>query len=182
MKQFNKKPTKAKGFTLIELLIVSSLFSIILIALSGLFISALKVEQNILGTKKLLGQTSYAMEYMTRALRMAKKDKTGACITSGHNYEISGGGTAITFINSLQGDACQKFFLSGKQLQYDNSLNILDLTSTDVSVESLKFALSGDSGGDVLQPFITMYLETKTKNASAVKLQTSVSQRNPDTH
>ena len=171
-----------KGFTLIELLVVSSIFSVILIALSGIFISSLKAEQNILGTKKILGETSYAMEYMTRALRMAKKDKSGACITAGKNYETSGGKTAITFINSLQNDDCQKFYLQNGQLKYDTFLGTQNLTSPNVTIETLKFNVSGDTIGDNLQPFVTIYIEAKTNSTPAIKLQASVSQRNPDTH
>ncbi len=174
--------TNKNGFTLIELLIVSSIFSVILIALSGLFISALKVEKNILETKEFLGQASYAVEYITRALRMAKKDKAGSCINIGRNYEISSGDSRIRFVNSLQGDKCQEFFLSNGQIKYDNGIQITDLTSSDIKIENLKFALSGDVSNDLFQPFLTVYVEARIGKASPVAIQTGVSQRNPDTH
>jgi len=169
-----------KGFTLIEVLVVAAIFGTLMVAITGLFISALRIEKGVLASRKVLGQISYASEYMTRALRMAEKDKTGICISSGSNYESVSLGE-IRFINALQHSGCQSFFLDNNQIKYETSPgNIVELTSSDIIVENLKFELSGETQSDDIQPFVTIYMEAYTKDSSILKVQTSVSQRNLD--
>jgi len=176
----NNKLFKNKGFTLVEVLVAATIFGILMVAVTGLFISTLRIEKNVLGSKKVLGQINYATEYMSRALRMASKDKVGTCITSGSNYE-SVSINEIKFINTLQNRNCQSFFLNNNQIQYETSLGVIvALTSPDITVENLKFEVSGEVQGDSLQPFVTIYIEAHAENGPTLKVQTSVSQRNLD--
>ncbi len=170
-----------KGFTLMEMLVASAVFGILMVAIVGLFVSALRTERSILASKKVLGQISYVTEYMTRALRMAEKDTTGACIAIGTNYRTNPpANDRIKFINALQGSSCQEFFLENRQIKFNNGSNILELTSPDITISHLRFELSGESEGDVLQPFVTIYLEAFATSSPVLEVQTSVSQRNPD--
>jgi len=176
-----------KGFTLIEVLVAAAIFGTLMVAITGLFVSALRIERNVLGSKKVLGQISYAAEYMTRALRMAEKDKTGiTCLSKGSNYEVSFSKDSIKFMNALQSSDCQEFFLdTDGQLKHKikigtPSADTLDLTSSDITVDNLKFELSGEVQGDGLQPFVTIYIEAHTQDSPILKVQVSVSQRNLD--
>jgi len=166
------------GFTLIELLIVAGMFSIAITVVASLFVSSLRTEKSVLDTKTVLGQVSYTMEYMSRALRMAEKDINGICIGSKENYEV--GPDSITFINALQDGACQRFYLEDGKIKFNNGTEILDLTSANITVENLKFNLHGESQMDDFQPFVTIYFEAHTKVSPVLAFQTSVSQRNPD--
>jgi len=167
-----------RGFTLIEMLVVTAIFSVLMVVISGLFVSALRTEKIIFASKKVLGQTSYALEYMARALRMAKKDDTGACIPSGSNYQLTANG--IKFINALQGDDCQEFFLDGSQLKKATGSGIFELTSSDITISNLRFEIVGETQTDNLQPFVTVYLEANAEGTPVLEVQTSISQRNPD--
>jgi len=82
----------------------------------------------------------------------------------------------------LQADKCQRFFLdsNNNQIKYDTGSEVLDLTSLDITVEKLEFVVSGDSPGDDIQPFVTIYIEAHTGDSPKLKVQTSVSQRNMD--
>ena len=51
---------KQSGFSLIELLIVATIFSILITVIAGIFVNALRVENKIFATKKVLAQISYA--------------------------------------------------------------------------------------------------------------------------
>jgi len=177
---------KRSGFTLIELLITIAIFSILVVLMVDILVSAVHIQNNILAVRKVIGQTSYAMEYITRALRMAKKDTTGACLgTANLNYKIIDSGRGIRFINPLQNDDCQEVYLDGgiiklKREAASSSPKIFDLTS-DISVEKFKFNVFGNEAGDNLQPLVTIYLQAKLNKSPTVRLQTSVSQRNLDT-
>ena len=111
----NSKSQKS-GFTLVEMIVALAIFSLFIGSAVGIFISIVKHQRVILAKQELLNQTGYAVEFMGRALRMAKKDSTGECIDTGNNYKIINNGTGIKFINHMQNDECQEFFLQNGQL------------------------------------------------------------------
>ncbi|GAI33847.1 unnamed protein product, partial [marine sediment metagenome] len=62
------------------------------LSISGVFISGFRGQRSALSSQRLLDQTSYALEYMSRALRMASKQTADipACLSQdGLNYEIT---------------------------------------------------------------------------------------------
>lgn len=191
MKQSHNKTIKNKGFALIEILTAVFIFSIIVGAASGLFISAIRSQRNVLASQELLDQTSYAMEYMSRALRMTKKDLSGNCLTTAgakNNYENPSGDSSIRFLD--YNDKCHEFLKEGNQLKEkkstDNTAGNLPvsgtpLTSADLKITSLNFNLSGESQIDNLQPRVTISLDVQGKEQSKLKIQTTISQRNLDT-
>ena len=97
LKRLKKKKEVEKGFTLVEMIIAIFIFSIVFGAASGLFVSAIKNQSRTLANQQLLDQTSYTIEYIGRAIRMAKKDIEGSCISAKLNYATttSGGGNKI---------------------------------------------------------------------------------------
>jgi len=184
-----------KSFTLIELLVTVTIFSLIVGAASGVFVSALRAQRKSLSMQELLGQTSFLMEYMSRAIRMAKKELSApACLSqNGLNYEIPVGyriddnedlGWKIKFKN-YQG-ICQEFFWDkGTNQLMENKTGYtepLPLTSPSLRINSLSFNLIGKSQFDdpPLQPRVTIFLKIEGKEKSKINLQTTISQRNPD--
>lgn len=178
---------KNKSFTLIEMVVVMAIFTLILGAVLGIFVSAIRAQRYNLVSHQLLNQTSYAMEYISRFLRMAKKDDIG-CI-DGSNYQETRTGKGIKFVN-YNGECLEFFWGLNNQLKVNGRkedgtviFDAVDLTSDDFEIISLNFHISGDESGDDLQPRVTMYLDIKGKgsgNQPEVKIQTTVSQRNPD--
>lgn len=187
MKQFNNVTIKQKGVTLVEMLAAVAIFSITVGAISGLFISAIRAQRRVLATQELLDQTSYVLEYMGRALRMAKKDTSLVCLSAEKNYE-----NGIDWIKFLKfeyatgADVCYRFYLSGNRI-YESKGGAagIALTSEKLTVNSLKFAISGDDlPTDILQPRVTIFLEIEstriTESPPKIQIQTSISQRNLD--
>jgi prepilin-type N-terminal cleavage/methylation domain-containing protein len=187
----------SKGFTLIEMLVGVAIFSVIIVAMTGIFVSAIRSQVATLDFNQLLDETSYNIEYMSRALRMAKKDLTGACLTTagaGRNYEISATSDRIRFLN-YEG-YCQEFYLDGEQLKEKKSssgsasdfpLQGTPLTSDNVKVNYFNIYLMGDGQPpfNYDQPRVTLSLNLEpTRKAQqywpALKIQTSISQRDLD--
>ncbi len=172
---------KEKGFTLIESLVAVVVFLIALTALMGVFASALRNQRYILASQQLLDQSSYALEYMSKSLRMAKEDEGGNCIGSGDTYE-GFNGESLEFKN--QRKECQTFSLtSGELLDRRYSLEegdvyddgILPLLSDSFEVSRFGVSIS-DSG----QPRVTVLLDIvgkEMKDKPRIRLQTTVSQR-----
>ena len=189
LKCFNVKIKKG-GFTLIEMLAAVMIFSLIIGAISGVFISGFRSQKSALSSQRLLDQTSYALEYMSRALRVATKqtDDISACLSqNGLNYENIPGVSGLKFINHLEDDDCQEFFLENKQLKQkkNNLTETVELTSSKLEITSLNFLLQGESQDDDLQPRVTIFLAVKGKGQKPeeqpeLKIQTTISQRNLD--
>ncbi len=177
---------KNKGFTLVELMVTITIFSIIIEIILGIFILGIRQQRISLNTQLTLDQLSYALEFMSRSLRMAKKELGENCLTViGYNYENpSNNSFSIRFINTLDGNDCQEFFLEDGQLKYrkdiNNSSETFPLTSTStLEITALTFTLEGASQEDKLQPKVSIYLEATSKidPARKIKIQTTISQR-----
>lgn len=169
-----------KGFTLIEILMSVAIFSVIVTVLVSLFASAFKHQQESMASAYLLNNTSYITEYISRALRMAKKDLTAACIPQNRNYELVGGDEHIRFLND--DDECQEFFLDGNILKVDKPNKPGDppeLTPSNIIVERLKFVISGEPQDDNEQPKVTFSLKL-TYQEQVLEFQTTISQRDLD--
>jgi len=174
-----------KGFTIIELVVGATIFLLLLGGGLGVLVYSLRVQRKLLQKQQALGEIGlFDMEYMSRALRMAKRQSTGgSCLGAGVTYEDSSGdGSAIKFINHMQDDACQEFFLSEDgALMYnmdveDPSSVSLALTSPKVDIRRLQFHIQEEVEK---QPRVTIAIEfTGEGLLDALTLQTTVSQRN----
>ncbi len=169
-----------KAFTLIELLTVIAIFSLVSGTIVGIFISAVSAQRKILATQEMLSQISYVLEYMGRAIRMAKKDLDGNCIPQKTNY-YQATTSEIKFENSK--GKCQRFFLDQNQIKEEKAGTILPLTS-GIKINSLKFNITGKDQPPVddWQPRVTISIEAegRGKNPPKIQIQTSVSQRDLD--
>ncbi len=178
-----KKRIQNKGFTLVELLVSISIFSLIVSAMSGVFVSTIRAQRKSIAFQQLLEQTSYLEEYMSRSIRMGKKDINGVCISATSNYEITRVDKGIGFLN-YNGN-CEEFYLSGTELRQNKNNVDLALTSSNLIVENINIELSGEFQTDNLQPRVTIFLKikgagSKPEEQPEIKIQTTISQRNPD--
>ncbi len=169
----------SKGFTLIEILVVTAIFATLLVVIVGFFVSTLRTKRNVLDSRRVLGEVSYALEHMSRVLRLAARDSVGNCIPIGFSYQSSIE-SEIKFINVLQDNQCQKFFLEDNQIKRMSPAGVLALTSPSILVNNLRFEVVGESKEDAFQPFVTIYLEAHTPYSPVLKIQTSISKRNLD--
>ena len=93
----------------------------------------------------------------------------------------------MRFINILENDDCQEFFLEGGKLKQkkNNLADTVDLTSDKIDVESFKIWLLGEEETDNTQPKVTLVLKIKSNEGReadrpSITIQTTISQRNLD--
>ena len=186
------------GYTLIEIMVAVGIFTVVIAAPTGFFVSSLKGQQKALASQELFDNVSYSLEYISRTLRMAKKDLTGACLGSvGLNYAKTnsrslGGvvysGPGIKFKNYQS--VCQEIFWDTRDNRLKESKNgasPIPLTSDDIKIVSFAFGpeTSWDQN-DNEQPRITLSMEIKGARGQRselqpeMKIQTTISQRNLD--
>jgi len=167
-----------KGFTLIEILVVVLIFSIIMGAVTSIFASALKLQRYNLSNQQLLSQTSYVMEYMSRAIRMARKDTMMSCIDGSNYYQENT--SSIEFLTYH--NECWKFYLEGTRLKVDKDGQSYYLISDDFIVNSFTIDVIGDVA-DNDQPKVEICLEIEGDvlgDNPKIQIQTTVSQRRLD--
>ncbi|KKS91528.1 MAG: hypothetical protein UV65_C0004G0018 [Parcubacteria group bacterium GW2011_GWF2_43_11] len=163
-----------KGFTLIEMVVAVAIFTLLVGTTSSIFLSSIKTQKQGLATQEILDQTSYLMEYMSRSIRMAKKDISGSCTGIVKlNYEFSG--QCLKLRNYK--DLCQQFCLDGSRMKNEKGEY---LTSDSLNVSSFSVTLSGATQNDDIQPMTIISIDIQGKDDAAIKIQTSVSQRNLD--
>lgn len=180
--------TGDRGFTLVEILIAITIFAIVVTSGINLLASAVHSQRKVLLSQELLGSSSYALEYLSRTLRMAKKDTAGDCISSGYNFaNPEGDSSRIRFLNYRL--KCQEFFLEDEKIKQRKSEDAtadfgesLALTSKNIRVSGLVFEVLGASQQDILQPKVAVALNIQTREPSPqnLKLQTTISQRDLD--
>lgn len=177
-----------KGFTLIELLISMTIFSIVMISAIGLFNAGIESQRKTLALQTLSDSTAYVIEYMSRAIRMAKKDLDGLYITAGCNFENPGGDLSkIIFLNydeEREDKERQEFILENGQIKEkkEPASGFTALTSDNFQVNKLFFKLFGECQTDDFQPKVTIVIEIQTKETEPqiLNLQTTISQRDLD--
>ena len=160
---------------------VVAVFSLLMLSASTFFVSGLKAQRQNLATQELLDQTSYFMEYMSRALRMAKKDASGSCIATKLNYNTTHVGQGIKFKNYQ--DICQEFYLDVPTSRLKEVKGVADenfLSPESLKITSFAISLSGQSQGDNIQPQVSLLVDVDGKEGSKTKVQTTISQRNLD--
>lgn len=193
----NKNENK-NGFTLVELLIGVLLFSVIITIVIRIFLGSIQGQRRSLAFETISEQSSFLMEYMSRSLRMAKKEldcavpsgnpNTCSCLKElgyGYNYELTRGGKGVKFINSQ--NECQEFFLddNSDRLKEAKGQQEQFLTGNDTQVVAFGIRLTGEGQDDLLQPRLTFSLSLQNKSQKQesqqiLRLQTTVSQRKVD--
>lgn len=172
-----------KGFTLVEILVVLAIFSIMIAAISAVFISGIKIQANSVAQEQLLDQVNYAVENMSRSIRTAKKDIVGSCITSGDNYlPASGSDDSLGFIkkDSVLQECVYFRLVSDAIYKGDSGSDGVPLTSDDIKVTSLEFNVLEGEGTSGHQPKVTVYIEAESTRGDPlqrVRIQTTISQR-----
>lgn len=191
-----------KGYTLIEILVAIGIFTTVIAVPTGFFVSSLKGQQRALNSQTLVDNVSYSLEYISRALRMAKKEtnctsktdpSTCVCLKNkgyGFNYETTQGGKGIRFDNYQ--NVCQEIFwdTSDNQLkEIKDGGSPVALTSKKLQVLSFKIGTTTPdiwSQDNDKQARVTLFLEIQAKGPEAfgsqpkIQIQTTISQRNLD--
>lgn len=183
---------KNKGFTLIEVLVSVAIFSMLISVFAGFLVGSIRSQQRALASQQLVDSVSYNLEYISRALRMARKDIAGGCVGAGFNYETNVGRDRIRFLN-YEG-RCQEFFLEGNRLRERRSTDgrtvnfgtALSLTPAVLPVISFRLGPSdswGQTQTPLTQPRVTLSLRIERSGGPgepplSMNIQATISQRN----
>jgi len=153
------------GYTLIEMLAAVTIFFIATTSLVTFFSGAIEAQRKTLASQELIDNISYSLEYMSRALRMARKDDIDNihCLTGDRvNYELTVG-PGVKFRNYR--DYCQEFYLeNGRLKEWKDVGGVISdnyLTSENIEVTYFTINSSGWDQNDDEQPKVTIFMEVR---------------------
>lgn len=186
MRNYNKN----LGFTLIELMVATSLFVVIMLsALSSLFM-LLDESKNSRALRLAMDNVNFAMESMTRSIRMGSNYYCGSVELSNltETQDCPSGGSTVSFVPQSQGSDPVayriKYKLENNTLKRYDSVNQdgISMISSDVKIESLNFFVKVPNINNMyIQPsvYIIMRGTVKVKGVPTYfAVQTLASQRN----
>lgn len=197
-----------KSFTLVEILIVTSIFGIVIVLVSGTFLSGAMRQRALIEVQDVADNLRSIMEIITREMRMAKRDKNATCLESAYrgfsfclisldNFNCNSGtdrdfsqlirGEGIKFLNYK--NECVAYYKSDNNFlkgirKADETWETATISAANVRIERLNFLLRGESPNDQLQPRVVIVLEAVGKSGerlSKISTQTTVSLREVDT-
>lgn len=192
--------TNNKGFTLIELMVATSIFVIVMLtSMSSLFV-LLDTAKSSRALRFAMDNVNFSMESMTRSIRMGTNYY---CVQSGDgitmdshledNQDCLSGGTFVAFIPQNTNSSRVGYKLKARNdsgntntLQRCDIDGCVDIVSSDVNIERLKFFVKGsDPVSHIPQDnkqasvYIIMKGTVMTKDGpTSFAIQTMASQRN----
>lgn len=180
--RFIKKYFIYNGYTIIELIVALSVFSLIIVGVTQVAVSALRVHRESSEMQNVEDNARAIFESIVREIRTGFNYKT---VASGKRFCFSAAGTSAT------GPFFARYFLDSgiiyrasvpneDETEYKNcsnakNSNTLVLNSNDVVVENLNFT---KNSGNHEMITISMKLKGNTVSSKSVVLQTTVSSRN----
>jgi prepilin-type N-terminal cleavage/methylation domain-containing protein len=169
------KNTSSKGFTLVELLTAITIFLAVSSIVFGAAASLIRYQKQMITMQSMFNDGSYALEYMGRFIRMARRDADESCISLGRNYENPGANTANIRFLDYAGN-CRRFFLSDGEIKEQTATGTVSLTSSGNDIENLSFLIVDESGK---QPRVVIsFRVSNVSSNTSFNLETLISQRN----
>ena len=171
MKQHNNS-TIQKGFTLVEILVASSIFAMLILIVTGIFLGVVGAQRKTVAVRTLQDSVRFVIEAMSRDIR------TG--------YDFSLFQNELRFTSTIGGGIQQvSYRLNGSVLEKGVSdgmggYTFSALTPGNLTVDYLNFYLSGQPPGDQRQPRITVTLGATAGQGiqeTKINVQTTLSQR-----
>lgn len=200
----NQKEQNNSGFTLIEIMVATSIFMIIMLISLGSLITSSDTAKKSQALRSAMDNVNFAMESMTRSLRMGSDY---SCIES-NTFVLPGeptrdcplgssrGGLAIVFTPALDTRPRQAAYVVNQRSDGTNVLQscylsdpCVDLVSPDVDINQLNFFVSGSQNSttntpdDRIQPSIYILMKGTVifkGEPITFAIQTNVSQRSAE--
>jgi type II secretory pathway pseudopilin PulG len=190
MKKLIKKLNKDQaGTNLIEILIAMLLFSIVIMAATGIMQSVVEGQKSALASQNTQESMRFTFEMMAKEIRNARSEHLGSgCVGHPSFYKVyntqnpAPEGTRLYFRN--KNDECVIYYLSGDQLFIDRDGTFLPVTPNNVKITKLYFYVHDDlkDAFHSIQPRVTISMEAEMntvheKHKQEIVLQTTVSSR-----
>jgi len=157
-----KEANQHNGFTLLEILIGITIFSLVIVVTSGIFVSSVGSQRKAMELYALQREGGYLLETISRELRMAtyiddsqaNNDDSDITFT---NYE----GESVEYCLAQSDGSCSS---TGTYFSRNGEV----INSPEVKIENLKFYVSNTF--TLTQPLVTISMKLKARNGYQTEL------------
>ncbi|OGN27387.1 MAG: hypothetical protein A2941_00885 [Candidatus Yanofskybacteria bacterium RIFCSPLOWO2_01_FULL_49_17] len=153
-----------------EVLVTSLVFSIMTVAVSGIFIQIINDERRAFAAQAIQENGQFIMELMSREIRVSKvQDQDSSNCTA----------TTLTIVHPVNG-AVTYSLTAGGVLQRAVGGVTTDLSASTVSFSRLNFCVTGSGTSDNKQPRVAILTSMRNKSGKQIitfDFQTTVSSR-----
>lgn len=173
-----------KGITLLELVVAVGIFSLTIVSATQIFKAVIDGQRSAIASQNIQESVRYALERMSKEIRMAKRDKAGYCSGLPNRTYRSIMGQNLHFLNYR--NECIYYYAQDDRLfvRWDPpgpELEIMPLTPASIKVNNLRFDVIDPMTG-TFQPRVTIIIELENntdieKHENPIFMQTTVSLR-----
>ena len=162
------------GFTIIEMLIAATVFSFLIVIVSGLYVRVLDLQRTAQGAARVQENSLFVIETVSREIRVSRIASEDTDCKTGFNTDF------ITLDHPVEGIVEYTYDIDANgfgSISRDGRL----ITSPDVNFSSFQFCVS-NSGPDNFQTRVTLLMTAenvtgKPQNRTPFTIQTSVASR-----
>jgi prepilin-type N-terminal cleavage/methylation domain-containing protein len=163
------------GFTLVEMLVATAVFTVVMTVTLAAILNITDIQKKISARRVVQENLNFAFDVMVREIRTGKN----------YNNQSDGNVEEFPFTNAQGQDVVYRINASNQlERSEDGGFNFLPLTDPKLNIENLNFVVNGAGSGDSRQPMVIITLAAsageKEKLITRINLQTTVSQRAPD--
>lgn len=186
----------ARAFTLIEMMVAVSIFSIVMLISTGAIFSIVEANKKAHSVKSVMTNLNFALESMSRDMRVGSGYSCGGDAGSGMNCPAGGDSFSFYANRDVNGNGVVNQYDSityakvgssiGREILVDEGaggVNVSSpITASEIKVTNLTFYVTGSEGGGA-QPKVLVVIQgysgTSTTR-SDFNIQTTISQRAND--
>lgn len=178
--RFKKKFKTESGVSFIELIAAVSVFTILMLAAVQIFKAVVDGQRNSVSAQNVQENMRYALEKISREIRMAQVAGSCACGGANRIFNINNGGQKLCFKN--KDGQCATYYLENNRFKTTVGADTYFITPAKVEAGNLKFNVIDNPGASInVQPYVTMALEVKAIGQAIheqkMKIQMTVSSR-----
>lgn len=138
-----------RGYTLLELIVSVGIFSIVMLAATGAYLTLINLDRQARATNDVVTNLSFAVDSMSRAVRTGTNYK---CNKTGQSCPLTPG-TSIEFTDDL--GRTIEYELDTGQIKQEINNSPAFLTDSRITIQTLNFYVRGVGTGDGIQPQVT---------------------------
>lgn len=167
-----------RGLTLIELIVAVAVFSLVIVAIVGIFASASKAQRKVFESQNVIDNARFAIEAISRDVRMGMGFSVEGDFDRLNFTDFKGRSVYYCRSNSVGVCSSSGEFIS----KFDSDSGVSEPITTDlIKITNLSFSIIG-GGPDDQQPRITIVFEVVGRSErfaekSGIIIQTTVSAR-----
>ncbi len=178
MIKFLKNKKILPGITLIELLVSVTLFVIIVLSATQIFVMVLQTQRRVVAIQNVQESIKYFFEVASKEIRMAKQNvDENRCIDFSENVLFELNGSELYLRN--QYDECVKYYLENDRFMIEREGVSVPLSPDEIIIEDLKFTIEPREVNN--QAYVTINVLAKSVGQEAdeteIRLQTTIASR-----